>query len=761
MANWSPVSGTTLHYIKTASAGGGPGSGYFIKFYNTSNVAISMASAADGSGLLAKAQIDSSGYPLNGSAARFIPFIDRDYRPALYRNAADADGDIIANADWFPGTTPKGLTSQEAAITKSSLAEAKADDGLAESVGETVTLLERNSGTGGGGVWDIVTGLTANGLNIVNFDNVPAVQLRLRFAFTVNISQIYDDAASIPTFLPILAALPLFGVLVVDRQFISDPFVIPDWVTVKGPRKEDGWTRVADFKTPFKITLSDNSNAPLVTVEDSTVNWGLENVTLDGNKDNQTSFSSHCIKTKTATFRNFGGIVSGVKCLNAKGWGAFFTGGPLNITDSFFMSGAAFVDCSDLKIANVDLDGTDGLHPAALWSRSTSAEAMTNIFCFGNGESVATPEQQTESITVDSSSNFTLTPTFLYEDAPVRISGIQPTTANAFGIYFAHDAGTHWSLHLKPFAHVSGNAKVLLASTGAATLHHGGNEGAAYVSHCTRLGWSGIRWAGAKKQGFTGVEMSSCYMTNLAMWNNNLQNAAATAALELVDSSSNSFSNGRCGETGSLITNSVALSETRPSGCFDNIFDESLNLEGTATAIQFLDDSTPKYDRRNRFYPRLRDTDGKNYTSATKDREPGFLMADFKITSDTAIPATTNTTLPLTLTDANGITLTGGNTLVIPVTPGGLYKISLTVTLDAFPSDMLYQIAGLSAVHAVNAVRKYTNDRTTELEFEFRSATEQDISVTFIAFSGSGAFTANSDAGFSYGHVEKTGDSSV
>lgn len=105
MATWSPISGTLPQYDRTAAAGGGPASGYFLKFYDTSIVAISMASDKDGGGSLDKAQLDSSGYPINGSSARFIPYIDRDYKIALYTNAVDADADTTGNADWFPVTT--------------------------------------------------------------------------------------------------------------------------------------------------------------------------------------------------------------------------------------------------------------------------------------------------------------------------------------------------------------------------------------------------------------------------------------------------------------------------------------------------------------------------------------------------------------------------------------------------------------------------------------------------------------------------------
>lgn len=117
MATWSQISGTIPQYFKETINGGNgpssPASGYFIKFYNASNVPIQMASDKDGGGLLDKAVLDSSGYPLNGSSARFIPLIDQDYKIAFYRNADDADNNNTSAVDWFLGPYFKLSTQQD------------------------------------------------------------------------------------------------------------------------------------------------------------------------------------------------------------------------------------------------------------------------------------------------------------------------------------------------------------------------------------------------------------------------------------------------------------------------------------------------------------------------------------------------------------------------------------------------------------------------------------------------------------------------
>lgn len=183
MSNWSPVAGQVLHYVKTAAASGGPASGYFLKFYDTSNVAISMASASDGTGLLAKASIDSSGYPLNGSSARFIPYIDRDYRPALYTNATDADADTIANADWFPGTTLKLSTAASTSVSEDTIATMVANTSFA--IGDFISVKNYSSTILSGVMFfEVVAAATgtADGGEFIDLPNTtPALQARQNF----------------------------------------------------------------------------------------------------------------------------------------------------------------------------------------------------------------------------------------------------------------------------------------------------------------------------------------------------------------------------------------------------------------------------------------------------------------------------------------------------------------------------------------------------------------------------------------------------
>jgi hypothetical protein len=69
-----------------------------------------MATDSTGGTTLAKAQINTAGYPINGSGDVFIPHISQSYKIVLYKNATDADNDTTGNADWVIDNVPQVQT---------------------------------------------------------------------------------------------------------------------------------------------------------------------------------------------------------------------------------------------------------------------------------------------------------------------------------------------------------------------------------------------------------------------------------------------------------------------------------------------------------------------------------------------------------------------------------------------------------------------------------------------------------------------------
>ncbi len=108
---WSPISGTVPQYSKPDNT---LASGWYLKFYDEATTTpFSMAIDDTGVTTLAKAQLNTAGEPINGSGYAFVPHVDRDYKIALYKTAADADNNTTANAQWVVDAIPRFATKNE------------------------------------------------------------------------------------------------------------------------------------------------------------------------------------------------------------------------------------------------------------------------------------------------------------------------------------------------------------------------------------------------------------------------------------------------------------------------------------------------------------------------------------------------------------------------------------------------------------------------------------------------------------------------
>lgn len=94
--SWKQISATMIQYEKTD---GTPASNFYIAFEAAgTSTSINLATDSTGGTLLARTQLDSDGYTVTGALARFIPFIDQDYKISLYPTLADAQAKT--NAEW-------------------------------------------------------------------------------------------------------------------------------------------------------------------------------------------------------------------------------------------------------------------------------------------------------------------------------------------------------------------------------------------------------------------------------------------------------------------------------------------------------------------------------------------------------------------------------------------------------------------------------------------------------------------------------------
>ena len=110
---YEPITGMAFQYQKE---NGGFASYFYIKFYasgtNTPILAAPNSTATDDLGnelLLDKIRLNEKGYPVNPSGGVIVPHLDQKYKIALFRTAADADGDLTNNAEWVVDGLAPGL----------------------------------------------------------------------------------------------------------------------------------------------------------------------------------------------------------------------------------------------------------------------------------------------------------------------------------------------------------------------------------------------------------------------------------------------------------------------------------------------------------------------------------------------------------------------------------------------------------------------------------------------------------------------------
>lgn len=146
--------------MQWVDANGDPASGYVLKAYLPGTTTpTSIAIDKDGSSPQATITFNAEGKP-EVSGNEIVPFIDREYKWAIFRNASDAS----ANSNPFAGfydNIPQYVRADDAAaiyptfneLTTTTMKNHTNRDYI---VGDVIQTAERSTGNGGGGVYDCV-----------------------------------------------------------------------------------------------------------------------------------------------------------------------------------------------------------------------------------------------------------------------------------------------------------------------------------------------------------------------------------------------------------------------------------------------------------------------------------------------------------------------------------------------------------------------------------------------------------------------------
>ena len=239
---WQPVAGLVPQYQKS---NGDLASGFYIKFFaNGTSTAINMATDNTGATLLAKAQINSSGYPITAASAVLIPHIDQAYKISLFPTSADADANT--NAEWTIDDIGQFSTSGLSSGSVGTVAALKALIGQNDN--EVVEVLGRvTEGDEGGGTFyfDENSSAADDDATIYQPDTGTGRWLRI---FSTEVRPEWwgalRDGSTDDT-----AALQAAGTFAEDNKYtlllsngeydFSTTLVFEDRITIRGQNKED------------------------------------------------------------------------------------------------------------------------------------------------------------------------------------------------------------------------------------------------------------------------------------------------------------------------------------------------------------------------------------------------------------------------------------------------------------------------------------------------------------------------------------------
>jgi hypothetical protein len=713
---------------------------YWLKAYDpgtTTPKAMALDSAAGST--IAKLQLNADGFLKSAGGALVIPYLSGAYDLYLFPTGAEADSNTTTNAIKVADNIT-GVLSDDAigVLLINDLSQAYEFDDVAAMTASAVVFPIGKaintkgyyvSGDGGGAGYILTSGSSSSvGSHDIDGGNYS----KLIIGDNVNIKQWgakddgTDTSAEIQAAINELSSITGMATLYVPEGgiFRAQNIRLQTGVIIKGETPMNGWARIAsgNYTKGSVLKLVDGANNNLIFINKGTQNCGVVDLILDGNKANQTSYSSNCLYAQDTDFRAFGVLIKGNKMVNARGWGAFINGtGPLEMEDNFIMSGLFYAGGSDYKIRGNTIDGTDGLHPALTMHNCRNGGLSDNII-YGWGEDGTTIKTlQSSVVTLDFATN-TFTATggidWIYESAPIIISSTanMPTVSGAsnYRVYFVTQVvGNTFKLESKvPLTTGSTTVNFIDSGTGVLTLHHGSTEfeEAVNFDSCSVMRATNNRCAGAKGSQMVMNLCNNIQYSNNVYYSSNHRNLPDLASLEIRDCQKCSFSNNQLGtlvSEGSEYAYSVRLSQSFTE-CQFNKFDMSNQYLATTTGILIKDESVQSYKNRNLFdgVAGIADAGTQRISSVNFFRQPlnQVVTAEF---AATAIPNNLETTLGLTAALEIGGTVNATD-IQLQTTADGLYRVSGQITITGFTSGMTaanLQVSGFAT--SANTVRRF------------------------------------------------------
>ena len=593
-----------------------------------------------------------------------------------------------------------------------------------------------------------------------------------------------DDTAAIQAAIDVVSSSG-GSVFVPAGVYRVSQIVLRSYVTLQGARQENGWARLSSWDKGTVIRSLNNSSLSPIKIQNPAINWGLQDIIVDANKANQSNPGVHCVEhLRTTVTGSPGGLIDGCKFVNATGFGLYIMGAhPLEISNSFIMSGIYLGRTFDTLVTGCSIDGTDSKHPA-IWLGQSEHISFVGNFVF-RGESISQTLEQT--YTVDTVSNtITVTDaTQFYDGQPVnlRTTGVFPELTNAGGFV---NRGNDTYIVKK----VSGNVlqlwwannytstgeQVLFNTTGSGiqTITSGSGD-IIEIARGKHIRIADCRVAGSPAGALYVFGSTYIQYDNNDHWALNWNNSGTQPAVNLVGCQFCTFTNSQLGDSqppvgktlvreAVLIQNDTSAPAGSTSVSEGNIFtsNQYFNTQGL-----FVNDiSTPIYEQRNLItgWNNLYGQTATRIFSPQTRREPTRYYYNALATT-TQVPTSSNTNIawaPSTFGDPTGIG--AASSLVFPSTSRSLISIKGNIGFSNRQAGAYYILVFVT-VNSVAHRFLWEQQANTAMPtyiivpFDIDIVVSSDATITVSVFQNSGVtLDVNTTAEYSRLNVTKIAD---
>jgi len=413
---------------------------------------------------------------------------------------------------------------------------------------------------------------------------------------------------------------------------IKQSLELKSLVALKGSKAENGWARQLDYSFGSEIKVSNGANCDAIII-DSAANWVLEDIIINGNKLEQSLPGYNCVKIfSNIDKKSHGGLIRGCKFVNPVEFSLYvIKAGPMDISESFFMSGMFIANSADINITGCSIDGTNGKHPSMFFSNLSSSNFSNNL-CWGWADAFIAPDtfntpeleyKYTSYNVVNIDPNGTISVTNesgLYDGMPVLLqtignypslyvddNGKDVKVSNGLVLYL-HNTGilNKWELYNSPYGNVAGKKikyKELNNTNGIFTLEYGGKS-AALITGSNRLRFTSNRIAGSIGSALTCQVSNELVINSNSFWRMNLDREPEAASVALYDVKWSTISGNTLGERDTvedyfpLVDYSLKIS-SKYTDWTDAGNVVGVNSYGEAKIAYIRDDYSGGYSKRN------------------------------------------------------------------------------------------------------------------------------------------------------------------